>query len=361
MIRGWCPDAWRPMMAGDGLLVRIRPRLSRLTRADLLALCEAAETHGNGAIDLTNRANLQLRGLTGTSWPALLSDLQRHQLIDADPAHEARRNILTAPDWRPGDDTHGIATALLRRLPDLPDLPPKMGLAIDAGSAPILTHTPADFRVERSATGPLILRAEGHATGTAITANEAPDALIALTHWFLASGGADARRMARHTAPLPTWATGTLTPAPTRTPPPPSPHVRGIPFGRTDARELAAFLHASEAQALRLTPWRRIILEDGRDDAPGFLTAPSPLLAVDACPGAPACPQASVETRALATRLAPLVPGTLHVSGCAKHCARPRTHAADTILTGRNGRFDLAHPPRSGLSPDQVLALFGPA
>ena len=31
MIRGWCPTAWRPMAAGDGLLVRVRPKLGRLT------------------------------------------------------------------------------------------------------------------------------------------------------------------------------------------------------------------------------------------------------------------------------------------------------------------------------------------
>ena len=29
--KGWCPGAWRPMASGDGLLVRVRPRLGRLT------------------------------------------------------------------------------------------------------------------------------------------------------------------------------------------------------------------------------------------------------------------------------------------------------------------------------------------
>jgi len=27
-VRGWCPTAWRPMMVGDGLLVRVRPPLA---------------------------------------------------------------------------------------------------------------------------------------------------------------------------------------------------------------------------------------------------------------------------------------------------------------------------------------------
>ncbi|WP_252979256.1 hypothetical protein [Mameliella alba] len=29
-IKGWCPGAWRPMLSGDGLVVRVRPHLARL-------------------------------------------------------------------------------------------------------------------------------------------------------------------------------------------------------------------------------------------------------------------------------------------------------------------------------------------
>ena len=27
VVQGWCPGAHRPMMSGDGLVVRVRPRL----------------------------------------------------------------------------------------------------------------------------------------------------------------------------------------------------------------------------------------------------------------------------------------------------------------------------------------------
>jgi precorrin-3B synthase len=84
---------------------------------------------------------------------------------------------------------------------------------------------------------------------------------------------------------------------------------------------------------------------------------------VDACVGAPACPQASVATRDLARLLAPLVAGSLHVSGCAKGCARARP--ADVVLTGRDGLFDLALHARAGapsllgaLEPAQIIAHF---
>ncbi|GAA3250900.1 hypothetical protein GCM10020258_06190 [Sphingomonas yabuuchiae] len=80
-----------------------------------------------------------------------------------------------------------------------------------------------------------------------------------------------------------------------------------------------------------------------------MLLADSPILHVDACVGAPACPQASVETRGLAVRLAPLIDGHLHVSGCAKGCARAR--AADWVLTGREGLSIWPDMPAPGPRP----------
>jgi len=99
--------------------------------------------------------------------------------------------------------------------------------------------------------------------------------------------------------------------------------------------------------------------------APGFVTTPGArLLEVDACPGAPLCPRATVDTRALARQLAPRTRGRLHVSGCAKGCANPR--AADITLVGRDGGFDLvrngtaADPPaRRGLAPSHLIDLIG--
>jgi hypothetical protein len=75
--RGWCPGALRPMPTGDGLLVRVRVPECRLSSQSAEALAEAAETCGNGAIDLSARANLQIRGVSD----ATLADL--HRRLDA--------------------------------------------------------------------------------------------------------------------------------------------------------------------------------------------------------------------------------------------------------------------------------------
>ena len=371
-VKGWCPDAWRPMPAGDGLLVRLKPRLGRLTAAQVLGLCEAAQPHGNGLIDLTRRANLQLRGLTEAGWPVLLDRLMARDLVDGDAAHEGRRNILVAPDWQAGDDTHRIASELLMRLDDVPALPGKVGFVVDAGAARMLGDEPGDFRIERGESGGLILRAAGRAHGVAVERGEEAEALIAMARWFMASGGAAVGRMARHQAELPGWAAGTIAPAASGGRIEPGPNnlgmAYGLPFGRVEAQVLAAAVDQSGATAVRVTPWRVLILE-GASPATisGLLDDPAdPLLHVDACPGAPACPQATVATRDLAHALAPHITGPLHVSGCAKGCARSRP--ADVTLTGREGLFDLtlnaavgAPPLRSALTPAQLLHHFGAA
>lgn len=375
VVKGWCPDAWRPMMAGDGLLVRVRPPLGRLTRAQVFGLCDAATRHGSGQIDVTSRANLQIRGVREDSWRALIDTLLDFGLIDPDPTREARANILVAPEWQAGDDTHRIAEELRARLSELPDLPGKVGFAIDAGVAPQLQDAPADFRIERAAPGRLILRADGRKLGTPLSPGTEVDRLIGLAHWFVESGGTVGGRMARHDAPLPDWAAATTPPAAFGRHVQPGPHplgvALGLPFGRVSATALTRLVEAEVAiEAIRLAPRHIMICEAGAQivstpDSADFITDPSsPLLRTDACVGAPACPQGSVETRALARRLAPHMTGRLHVSGCAKGCARAAPAAV--TLTGREGRYDLAFdarpgapPSRAGLDAAQILAQFG--
>jgi precorrin-3B synthase len=369
-VRGWCPDAWRPMAAGDGLLVRVKPRLARLTRAQLLGLCEASIAHGNGLIDLTSRGNCQLRGVSEAAWPMLVERLIALGLVDADPETEKRRTLLVAPDWRSGDDTHRIATDLLAMLDDLPSLAGKMGFVIDAGPAPVLLEAPGDFRIERGRDGSLILRADGRAVGAPLRFGAEAAGLVRLAHWFVESGGIAAGRLARHAAALPEWALGSVPPAAPGAPMLPGAHplgaAVGMPFGQMDAR-LVLHSAASDLAAVRITPWRLLLIEGEGLSDPAFLADPAdPLLRADACAGAPACPQASVETRDLARRLAPLVQGRLHVSGCAKGCARARP--ADVVVTGNNGLFDLAYgtragapPAHAGLTPAALLSLFGTA
>ncbi len=369
-VKGWCPGAHRPMLSGDGLIVRIRPRMGRLTGDQVLGLCDLSQQFGNGIIDLTSRANLQLRGVPDQHHAPLLGALLGLGLLDETPDLEARRNVTVTPLWQDGDINTRLHDALCARLPDLPALPAKIGIAIDAGPAPLLTGTSADFRFERTADGALMLRLDGTSRGHCVAEDDAMDALVAMATWFVATGGAHAKRVARHvarTAPEASWtATLPAAPGPRLSP---GTHslgpVVGAAFGSLDAKALASLFTASTATALRVTPWRLLLLENGSTlpDTAGFVATPDdPLLSASACPGAPACAEATVATRALARKLAPFRRDGLHVSGCAKGCAYPR--AARTTLVGRDGAFDLVErgapwdePRQRGLSPDDVMKM----
>lgn len=355
IVQGWCPGAHRPMMSGDGLVVRVRPRLARLNADQALGLCDLADRFGNGSIDLTNRANLQLRGVEEEDHQPLLKELAALNLLDAEPGIEIRRNILVTPFYQAGGLTARLTHDLIDRLAELPALPAKFGFAIDTGPERLLASDSADIRLETGADG-LILRADGCRTGRSVTEADAIDHLIALAMWFAETYTPETRRMARVIDALPQdWqgcAPGSvgakLQPGPCELG-----ALYGAAFGSLPARKLYDLIEDSGACALRVTPWRLILLEGGAAiPAPAFVEdGTDPLMTTDACPGAPFCPQAQAETRDIARALAPRVSGRLHVSGCSKGCAR--MGPADITLVGDNGRFDLVKQGRAGDEPCQ--------
>ncbi|MFN3273873.1 MAG: precorrin-3B synthase [Paracoccus sp. (in: a-proteobacteria)] len=347
-IKGWCPGALQPMESGDGWVLRLRPPGGRLDAGQAAAIADAAQAHGNGVIELTGRANLQLRGVTPASHTPLIAALRAVGLIDADAATEARRNIMVTPFADAEADA--LATALAQALAasDL-TLPAKFGFAVDTGAAPVLTRDPADIRIERGAQG-LILRAEGMAQGTPF---KAPEQALNLARWFLDQGGTVQGRgrmaalIARGAVPP-----GATLPAPAPgAPPAPGPTPQGmlaaLEFGQIPPDTLRRLARLGP---LRMTPWRMVLVTGTRSlpALPGVILDPrDPALRLRACPGAPACPQAHAATRSVARDLAALVPpdAVLHVSGCAKGCGWP--HSADLTLTATPAGFDLIRHGRA--------------
>ncbi|MGB8813573.1 MAG: precorrin-3B synthase, partial [Paracoccaceae bacterium] len=319
IIQGWCPGALRPMLSGDGYVVRVRPRGGVLTPAQATGIAALSRAHGNGLIDLSARANVQLRGVTATSHPALIDGLRALGLIDATPEAEARRNIVVTPFWAAGDATQAIVDTLTLALAadDAPALPGKFGFAVDTGAMPVLQNVSADIRIERTATGDLICRADGCATGAHVTAESAAATAIALARWFIRSGGISGGRgrMAAHIARVAMLPEAFLLAQATFAAPPapaPGPHAKGFlagfEFGQMQAETLGAL---ATLGPLRVTPWRMLLIE-GAYTAPqisGLITTPDdPMLRVIAFTGAPGCPQALQPTRPLARALGVHVP-----------------------------------------------------
>lgn len=364
IIQGWCPGALRPMLSGDGYVVRIRPRSGRLTAAQLAAIAELSEQHGNALVDFSNRANIQMRGVSEATHTPLIEALRTHGLVDESIAQETTRNIQVNPFWRDGDGTLAIAERLSALLAAGPQLPGKFGFAVDTAARPALRFTSADIRIERSASGGLLVRADGMETGRVVEEAEAPEKAVALARWFLDSGGAPLGRgrMRRHLAggvPIPAELSGEARPAVQQGEPGPGPSgtgfLAGFEFGQARAAQLREL--SAAAAAFRTTPWRMLLLEDVSQapDIAGLITAPGdPLMGMFACTGAPGCPQALAPTRTLARALAAsLPPGRkAHVSGCAKGCAHPEP--ADYVLTATPGGFVAARNGKAGDAPDAI-------
>jgi precorrin-3B synthase len=363
-IKGWCPGALRPMQSGDGLVVRIRPHGGRIDATQAAGIASLAERYGNGLIDLTNRGNLQIRGVSEEGHRPLVEELSRLHLIDPDPETEAQRNIMVTPFWTIGDDTCSLAAELEKAAARSGlGLPAKFGFAVDCGTERALSGASADVRIERGIAGELIVRADGAELGRPVTRRDAVAAALALAEWFVTSGGARGGRgrMAAHFgagAKLPGALGGEVKPARMMAAPRPRLCPQGAIVGTAFGQLTHAALNdlARGAQGLRMTPWR-MVLAEGLHEMPrceGLVTqADDPILRVVACSGAPRCREAHADTRALAAALAPHIAADarLHVSGCAKGCAHSGPASITLVATGEG--FNLI---RGGSTRDAPVA-----
>jgi precorrin-3B synthase len=390
--KGWCPGALRPMESGDGLLVRLRLTGGILSNRNAEALAACSTRYGNGLIDLSSRANFQLRGVSARTLPDLVSELQDLGILDATPEAEAVRNVVASPlagiDPDAALDIRPVVQALERKLTthsSLHRLPGKFGFLIDDGGHITLSQVLADIRFEAYVTsqGPRFRIRLGDAGKVSIgdcSPDQVPDRAARIAEAFLrVRCGTDVpRRMGElvESAAFASFVEATGFQLDVRPLDPPGHfdmtrvvghgHVRAmhyvgaaVPFGRLSGEALARLASLSArhgATELRLTPWRAIIVADiSAGDAEILATelgasrfvvdACDPRLYVAACPGAPACHRATTSVQGDAERLAGLLPRLgprslmLHVSGCAKGCA----HASPTpfTLVGNAGRYDL--------------------
>ncbi|MDH4981156.1 precorrin-3B synthase [Hyphomicrobium sp. D-2] len=398
-VRGWCPSSYRPMETGDGLLLRLPARVGGFRADDMTAIADIAERHGNGLIDLTRRANIQLRGVTAESLPHAQQDLRDAELIPAD-ASAVAPSIMVGPltgcgtgELIDADRLHGRLLDALSRPPELHALPAKFSFNIDCGGeVAALDGERADIH----------LRAVSGASGASIAVgldapgaiawfgpvgiDAAPAVAVALAAGFLASRQSDQRRMrdlsATSIAKLADACGLTPLALPQRSISRPQLGVmsdgRGriiaagvaAPFGRLSAamlRRLASCATDAGVASLRLSPWRSLFgkvadpiaaarFVAGATDAGFICDGNDPLLAIDACPGAPQCSSATVDThaiaRAVADHMAVLGLRSCHVSGCVKGCAR--SAAADLTLVGNAGALSII---RAGTARDMPITV----
>ena len=385
--KGWCPGALRPMETGDGLLVRVRPRAGSFSLEAMTAIADTAARFGSSQIDLTNRANLQLRGLSSETFADAIAALSAAGVLDETAAIEAVRNVIVDPlsGLDPQRvDVGPLAAALEHRLAvktDLHALPGKFGISLSGTASPLATQAAADIALAMPTPAECVITLDGDPSrGVRIPATGAVSAIERLARAFLTiaaqhetvrrmrdavvlSGSADMFARAGlecdvtpSAAPAATSAqrTGLIGPVSH-----PFAMAVGLPFGRIDAATLTSLCNlARQHNGTRIRPsaQRTLVLPLNSAATASVLlelanksnlitSDDDPRLMMDVCPGAPSCRNATTSTRADALSLVAAFEAAgrpmpaVHISGCEKGCAR-RSSAALTLVA-RNGAYDL--------------------
>ncbi|WP_067525246.1 precorrin-3B synthase [Nocardia uniformis] len=391
-----CPGVLRLHEAADGPLARIRVPGGHLRPSQLLTLAEAARDLGDGTIELTSRANAQLRQVRDAV--ELESRLEAAGLLPS-ATHERVRNIIASPlSGRVGGwtDAHGLVPALdagLRADPRLAELPGRVLFTVDDGRGDV-SGLGADIGLHAIDDSDYALLLGGSDSGLRVPADRAIELVLSAAHGFLDlrdgqwrlheipnGPTALADRLlvdhpdlataevmelaARHNIPI-----GWLNQADDLVA-----LGAGVPLGILPART-AEFIAAVERPVF-LTPWRSIFMTDMDEwTAEQVVRVLAPMglifdsasrwLQVTACAGQPGCAKSLTDIRADAAaaveegRVLPsgtpqpaltdltaaevVAAGRQHWSGCERRCGRPR--GAVTDIVAAPGGYRLT-PPRS--------------
>ncbi len=214
--RSACPGLVRVVAARDGGLCRIRLPGGVLSAAQARAIAHAARTDADGTLELTNRANVQIRGVRAGQEAALTTALIAGGLGPANgvqtPANlcaaDELRNLMLSP--LAGLDPHALfdtttlaapLVAMLQNEPRFAALSPKFALLIDGGESLAALDHPHDIWLAATREGDATRFAFGlagcpddGATGS-IAATHVQALIRALLHAFLDLAAPDQLRM----------------------------------------------------------------------------------------------------------------------------------------------------------------------
>jgi precorrin-3B synthase len=384
-----CPGLFRIVPARDGGICRLRLAFGHVSAPAARAIAGIAKRHTNGVIDITNRANLQLRGVAQDSEAALIAELVASGLGPSRPEADGARNVLVSPtagiDPVQYFDALPVAAAIDAFLQSdgIADrMNPKFGVSLDAGESLVAIDHPNDIWLATMGDGKVALGIAGTveqaARGTpylVFAEADAAKAVNAAIELFLELAGTDPE-IRRYRDLLKTASRDEILARLggelrrdvwVRTMSRARSHV-GIhlqrdgkwflgavpPLGRlssTMLEDLAALAETYGNGTLRLTPWQSVVLPGIADpqsaakaaSAAGLIVDPaSPLASIVACSGSSGCASALADTKAdalaIARDLGDLDGQTVHLTGCAKSCAVAGT-ADITLQALAPGRY----------------------
>jgi len=135
----FCPGILHAVPAKDGLLLRIRVPGGLISAEELCAIARLSSAYSDGQIEITSRANIQLRAIRDEALPPVVQGLRAAGLLPS-PGHDRVRNIMTSPlaglDAEELVDTRPLVRELDARFladPVFMDLHPKFSFGVDGG------------------------------------------------------------------------------------------------------------------------------------------------------------------------------------------------------------------------------------
>jgi ferredoxin-nitrite reductase len=147
-----CPGLFSPTSAQDGILSRIRVPGGILSGVQCEAIATLSDQYGNGLVQVTNRANLQLRGLETKLPSDALGQLQAVALAAPVPELDGIRNVMISPtagiDPQALLDTRPLVQEWNRTLisrPDFAVFSPKFSVCFDGGEGVGVGDRPHDI------------------------------------------------------------------------------------------------------------------------------------------------------------------------------------------------------------------------
>ena len=147
-----CPGLFYATPAQDGAIYRIRTPAGILTSQQASVVAHFAEQMGDGYLQITNRANLQIRSVHTVAPPSLLSTFQDVGLAAAISGVDHLRNIMASPtagiDPQSMIDTRPLVSELDNTIvqhEEFAGLPAKFSVGFDGGEVVSVRHHPNDI------------------------------------------------------------------------------------------------------------------------------------------------------------------------------------------------------------------------
>jgi ferredoxin-nitrite reductase len=135
-----CPGLFYTVPAKDGIILRIRTPGGLLRSSQSQVVAQFAAQHGDEYVQITHRANLQLRAARAVPSATMLSTLQAAGLAARRAAVDHLRNIMASPtagiDPQALIDTRALVVALddaITQHEGLAGLPAKFSVGFDGG------------------------------------------------------------------------------------------------------------------------------------------------------------------------------------------------------------------------------------